>query len=125
MEPRPLVRLDKWLWWARFFKSRALAAKVISGGHVRVDGQHALKPSRTIGAGDTLTFLQGERIRIVRIEAIGNRRGPATEARLLYTDLTPPEVKDEAPRNPRYEGKGRPTKRDRRNLDLKRSDLLE
>ena len=90
------LRLDKWLWQARFFKSRSLAAEVITDGHVRVNGTRISRPGRDIGAGDTLTFPQADRIRVVRILALGLRRGPATEAQALYLDLDPvsPEPTD-------------------------------
>ena len=81
------LRLDKWLWQARFFKSRSLAAAVIEAGHVRVNGTRVTRPGRDVGAGDTLTFPQGSRIRLVRILAPGLRRGPAPEAQALYLDL--------------------------------------
>ncbi|MCU0829883.1 MAG: RNA-binding S4 domain-containing protein [Tabrizicola sp.] len=83
------LRLDKWLWQARFFKSRTLAAVVIAEGHVRVNGTRVSRPGREITEGDTLTFPQGHRIRVVRITALGQRRGPATEAQGLYVDLDP------------------------------------
>ena len=82
-------RLDKWLWQARFFKTRALAAKVVGQGQVRVNGQRTDKPHRAVGPGDVLTFPQGDTVRVVRIEGLPERRGPATEARLLYADLAP------------------------------------
>lgn len=113
------LRIDKWLWHARFFKTRSLAAKQVSGGHVRVNGDRAQKPAQTVGPGDVLTFAQGRVIRVVQVEILGARRGPATEARTLYTDLT--EEKDNPPQNPGFEGKGRPTKKDRRALDLSRT----
>jgi ribosome-associated heat shock protein Hsp15 len=116
-------RLDKWLWHARFFKTRTLAAKVVTGGHVRVNTSKTAKASHAIGPGDVLTFPQGRDIRVVRIVALGERRGPAPEAQTLYDDLS--EVKDNVPAAPRYEGQGRPTKRDRRKLDLKRRGELE
>ena len=81
------LRLDKWLWQARFFKSRGLAAEVIEAGSVRVNGTRISRPGRDIGEGDTLTFPQGPRIRVVRILALGQRRGPAPEAQALYLDL--------------------------------------
>lgn len=121
------IRLDKWLWQARFFKTRGLASKLVSGGHVRVNSQKAAKPAHSVGPGDVLTFPQGRRVRVIRIVALGERRGPAPEAQALYEDLAPPDA-DEAnsvPAAPRYEGKGRPTKRERRKLDLNRSDTLE
>ncbi|WP_324751662.1 RNA-binding S4 domain-containing protein [Roseovarius sp. Pro17] len=122
------IRLDKWLWQARFFKTRALAAATVKGGHVRINGNRAGKPSQTVRAGDVLTFAQGRIIRVVRVVAPGTRRGPASEAQTLYDDLTPapePETETFVSPNPRYEGKGRPTKRDRRKLDLNTPGALE
>ncbi len=113
------LRIDKWLWQARFFKTRSLAAKQVSGGHVRINGTRALKPAQLVGPGDVLTFVQGREVRVVRVDALGVRRGPAPEAQTLYSDLT--EKRDAAPRNPAYEGKGRPTKKDRRALGLSRT----
>lgn len=81
------LRLDKWLWQARFFKSRGLAAEVIEAGSVRVNGTRITRPGRDVTEGDTLTFPQGDRIRVVRILALGQRRGPAPEAQALYLDL--------------------------------------
>jgi ribosome-associated heat shock protein Hsp15 len=88
--PRETLRLDKWLWQARFFKTRGLAAALVTKGRVRVNGQPAARASRGVGAGDVLTFPQGNAIRVVRIVALGDRRGPAPEARGLYDDLDPP-----------------------------------
>ena len=88
------LRLDKWLWQARFFKSRGLAAEVIAAGHVRVNGTRVSRPGRDISEGDTLTFPQGHRIRVVRVTALGLRRGPATEAQGLYVDLDPAATPD-------------------------------
>jgi ribosome-associated heat shock protein Hsp15 len=117
------LRIDKWLWHARFFKTRTLAAKTVSGGHVRVNGQKISKSSHAVTPGDVLTFPQAKRIRVARIEALGTRRGPAPEAQALYFDMTEPEKK--TPKGVTFEGKGRPTKRDRRNLDLMKSRPLE
>ncbi len=123
----PKLRIDKWLWYARFFKTRTLAAAQVSAGHVRVNSAKVHKPAHTVVAGDVLTFPQGKHIRVIRVDAIGTRRGPAPEAQTLYTDLEPPQAKTETPvlRNPGFEGKGRPTGRDRRKLDLKRKGHLE
>ncbi|KCV80929.1 heat shock protein [Actibacterium atlanticum] len=117
------IRLDKWLWHARFFKTRTLSAKTVSGGHVRVNGTKVGKPAHKVGVGDTLTFAQGRDIRVVRVVAPGERRGPAPEAQQLYDDLTP--IKDSVPRSPRYEGKGRPDKKERRQIQLFKSGPLE
>ncbi|MFT4999273.1 MAG: ribosome-associated heat shock protein Hsp15 [Paracoccaceae bacterium] len=110
-EARPTIRLDKWLYFARFFKTRTLSGKVITSGHVRVNSQKILKSSAVVGAGDTLTFAQEQRIRVIEIVDIGSRRGPADEAQALYKDLTPPE---EPSSKPLVERGGRPTKQDRR-----------
>lgn len=93
---RPLLRLDKWLWQARFFKARGDAAAAVQAGGVRLNGQAVMKPGHSVGAGDVLTFTQGGRVRVVRVLEIGTRRGPATEAQGLYLDLDAP--KDDAQR---------------------------
>jgi ribosome-associated heat shock protein Hsp15 len=116
------VRLDKWLWFARFFKTRGLATKLISTGKLRINGEITSKPHRQAQIGQILTFAQGTHIRVVRIDEIGKRRGPAAEAELLYTDIDPPEArkvdKEARHQNSRFEnrltGSGRPTKKDRR-----------
>src|SRR6266403_3166639 len=83
------VRVDKWLWAARFFKSRTLAAAACSGGKVDVNDQ-AAKPSRVVRTGDLLKVTLPRVRRIVRVLALSERRGPGAEAVLLYEDLTPP-----------------------------------
>jgi len=113
-DTRDTIRLDKWLWHARFFKSRSLAAGVVSSGKVRVNGMPVSKPSRSVGPDDVLTFTKEQDVRIVRILACGERRGPAPEARALYEDISPEKVI--RPKNPRFDGKGRPTKKDRRDM---------
>jgi ribosome-associated heat shock protein Hsp15 len=110
------IRIDKWLWYARFFKTRSLAAGQVAAGHVRLNGTRVTKPAHAVGPGDVLTFAQGDRIRVVRVEEPGQRRGPAPEAQALYADLgTDPDPA--APPNPRFDGGGRPTGRDRRRID--------
>jgi ribosome-associated heat shock protein Hsp15 len=79
--------LDKWLFIARFFRARDTAANMISAGHLRINGQRCSKPGHGIGPGDVLTFPQGPSIRVVRVLALGTRRGPANEAQSLYLDL--------------------------------------
>lgn len=116
------LRIDKWLWHARFFKTRTLAAKVVTGGHVRVNSGKISKASHAVQPGDVLTFPQAKRVRVVRVEALGERRGPAPEAQQLYFDMT--EADENIPKSPKFEGKGRPSKRDRRNLDLMKSSRL-
>ncbi len=84
---RATLRVDKWLWQARFFKTRALAADLAESGHLRINGQPTRKPGAGVGEGDVLTFPQGARIRLIKILALGLRRGPAPEAQMLYLDL--------------------------------------
>ncbi len=119
------IRLDKWLWHARFFKTRSLAAKLVSGGHCRVNGAPVAKPALMVGPGDTLTFPKERDVRVIRIVAPGERRGPAPEAQALYEDLDPPKPREREPQAPRYDGGGRPTKKDRRALDKSRPSALE
>lgn len=88
-DTRPRLRLDKWLWQARFFKSRALSAEVIESGHCRVNGQRTRKPGHGACIGDVLTFVQGQQVRVIKVLALGLRRGPAAEAQALYLDLDP------------------------------------
>ncbi len=123
-EPRARIRIDKWLWQARFVKTRSLAAKLVSAGHLRLNGEKIAKPAQAVGPGDVLTFPQGNRVRVVRIVALGERRGPAPEAQTLYDDMSPAPQND-VPTAPRPAGQGRPTKRDRRKLDLDRQRVLE
>ena len=126
------LRLDKWLWHARFFKTRVLASKAISNGNFRLDSELMSKPHRQAKCGQVLTFSQGTRIRVVRIKALGSRRGPAREAALLFDDLAPivstPENKQLSPRpifENRQAGDGRPTKRHRRETDRLKAGLLD
>lgn len=84
------ARLDKWLWHARFFKTRTLAAGVCCNGRIRVNGDPIAKAHHTLKIGDVLTFPLGAHIRIVRVLSVAARRGPPAEARLLYEDLAPP-----------------------------------
>lgn len=95
--PRATIRLDKWLWQARFFRSRPMACAEIAEGHLRLNGMRCMKPGHQVGAGDTLTFPQGGRIRLIRVLEIGNRRGPASEAQGLYLDLDPLSNPADAP----------------------------
>ncbi|MGX9349823.1 RNA-binding S4 domain-containing protein [Shimia sp. W99] len=121
--PSPKQRLDKWLWQARFFKTRSLSAKLVTGGHVRVNSAKVSKASHGVVAGDVLTFPQARRVRVIRVLALGERRGPASEAQTLYEDLTPEQ--ESVPRAPGAGEKGRPTKRDRRSLVSLRASRLE
>lgn len=110
------MRVDKWLWAARFYKTRSLAQTACDGGKVDVNGQ-AAKPSRTIRAGDRIHLTLGEWRRELVVKALSEQRGPATQARTLYDDLSPPPP-PRLLRPPkavvRAPGLGRPTKRERR-----------
>ena len=113
------ARIDKWLWAARFFKSRTLAAAACHGGKVEVNDQ-AAKPSKVVRAGDLLTITLPRGKRVVRVVALSARRGPGAQAALLYEDCTPAPPPSEARIRPpvyRAPGAGRPTKRERRLLD--------
>ena len=113
-------RLDKWLWRARFFKTRTLAAKACTAGHVRSGGSAITKSHHRVRVGDVLTFAQGRYIRVVKVLALGARRGPALEARALYGDLKPPATSQAMPAavvGRRPPGAGRPTKLERRLID--------
>jgi len=114
------IRVDKWLWAARVFKTRSLASAACDGGKVDINDD-AAKPARHVRAGDLIkvTLLRGRR-RILKVAAVGDRRGSAAIARMLYEDLTPPPPPREARAAPpavRPPGAGRPTKRERRLID--------
>ncbi|MBT0958724.1 RNA-binding S4 domain-containing protein [Alphaproteobacteria bacterium KMM 3653] len=117
------LRVDKWLWQARFFKTRTLAAKQVAEGKIRVNSTRISKPARAVVVGDTLTFPQGDDVRVIRIEAMGTRRGPAPEAQALYTDLAPPEPRERKSYAER--GGARPTKKDRRKLMEHKGNSLD
>jgi ribosome-associated heat shock protein Hsp15 len=115
----PELRIDKWLWAARFFKSRRLAAAACNGGKVDVNGD-AAKPSKVVRPGDLLQVTLPRGCRIVRVTGLTARRGSGSEAALLYEDLTPPPPpREERLPPPMYRppGSGRPTKRARRRID--------
>ncbi len=115
-------RLDKWLWYARFFKSRSLATKFCASGKLRVNEVVVRKAHQSLHVGDVLTFPKGPHIRVVRVVELGKRRGPAVEAQTLYDDLDPPQprAKIDRPIKParRDPGAGRPTKRERRDTEI-------
>lgn len=119
---RSTLRLDKWLWYARFFKSRSSAAKLCAAGKLRLNRMTVWKAHQPVRPGDVLTFPQNWHIRVVKVVALGARRGPAAEARLLFEDLEPVESRRSKASRPtpvaeRAPGSGRPTKQERRALD--------
>ena len=120
------IRLDKWLWRARFFKSRSLATAACGAGKVRIDGTPAAKAHTAVRPGQVLTFVKERHVRVIKILAIPGRRGPAGEARICYEDLAPPEAGNRLPGQPGRDGPARnrlgrvgrrPTKKDRRRLE--------
>jgi len=114
------MRLDKWLWTARFFKTRSLATREARAGRIRLNGEHVRKANAQVGPGDVLTFPKARRILVIRIVALAERRGPASDAQRLYDDLSsppPPPEKRASVAGERPKGSGRPTKAQRRALD--------
>lgn len=117
------VRVDKWLWAARFFKTRSLASDAVSGGKIRLNGAPT-KPAREVKIGDRLDVFNGDTRWEVVVEALSEKRGPASEARLLYAETAESITAREAEQarrkfehEPAAEIHGRPTKRDRRQLN--------
>ena len=114
------VRLDRWLWAARFYKSRSLAAEACDGGKVEVNG-HTAKPHKLIRVNDRLSFAHPGGPKELKVLALGERRGPASAARSLYEDHSPPPPREKrpffAPPPLRPPGMGRPTKRERRETE--------
>ena len=116
------VRIDKWLWAARFFKTRSLATDAVTGGKVEINGDRA-KPSKAVKAGDEIRLRVGPYEHILIVRALGERRGPASAAQALYEETQASRAERErlasqlkmAPAFV-YEEKGRPTKKDRRDL---------
>ncbi|MDQ3676404.1 MAG: RNA-binding S4 domain-containing protein [Actinomycetota bacterium] len=120
------MRIDRWLWAARFFKTRGLAAEAVKAGRVHVDGQ-TVKPSKEIGAGDRLEITVGQVRRHVVVRRAAPRRGPASEAALLYEETAESVAERERQATERrlsappvFDRGGRPTKRDRRRLEADR-----
>ena len=111
------VRIDKWLWAARCFKSRTLAGKACEGGQCRVDGEVA-KSSLKVGVGVRVEVTTPGGRRVLEVVALADKRGPASLAEQLYIDHTPPEPKAERDHGVEVErGMGRPSKKARRNLN--------
>jgi ribosome-associated heat shock protein Hsp15 len=127
MDDDATMRIDKWLWAARFFKTRGAAHLMVSSGRLKLDGDAMSKPHRNIRAGNVLTFPMGDKQRMIKVLKMAEKRGPAPEAALLYEDLAPPEPKTRAsqgrpkPFEFRDPGSGRPTKRERRKMDQLKS----
>jgi ribosome-associated heat shock protein Hsp15 len=122
MTEQDTMRVDKWLWAARFYKTRSLASSEVEGGHVEVNGER-VKRAKQIKVGDELRLRLNQYTYVVTVRALSERRGPAKEAQLLYEESAESRAERErlaeqrrlAP-TPAYEEGGRPTKRDRREL---------
>ena len=115
------IRLDTWLWYARFYKSRSLSSKAILSGKLRINSNKITKPATKVKTNDVLTLNYVNEIRIIQIQSLGFRRGPASEAQSLYIDLTEDRigssnVKSKIEKSKKDSNK-RPTKKDRRLLD--------
>lgn len=121
-DPADRLRIDKWLWAARFFKTRSLAAQAVENGRVRVAGER-VKPAKALQSGDVVTVRVGELEWVVTVRALALRRGPGAEARGLYEEDEASRARREAitaarrlEPEPGFGFRGRPTKRDRRML---------
>ena len=117
-------RLDKWIWFARFAKTRSLAQKIIASGKVRVNRTKVSSASHAVYPGDVLTMSVAGRIKVIEVKALGHRRGPFSEAQLLYEDLTPNSVEkhtsEEVKTRSVITPTNRPNKRNRRKaIELK------
>lgn len=119
------MRIDKWLWAARFYKTRSLAAEDLDKGRVQINGV-AAKPARDVKAGDTLNLRQGAVLRVVLVKALSMQRGPAPVAQQLYEETADSVLRREQAAEhrrlasePAADLHGRPTKRERRDLDRK------
>jgi ribosome-associated heat shock protein Hsp15 len=115
------IRLDSWLWYARFYKSRSLSSKAILSGKLRINSNKITKPATKVKTNDVLTLNYVNEIRVIQIQSLGSRRGPASEAQSLYIDLTEDRigssnVKSKIEKSKKDSNK-RPTKKDRRLLD--------
>ncbi len=116
-------RIDKFLWHARFFRTRTLASRMIKTKKVKLNGLRVVKASALVTVGDILTVTREKETITLEIKALGTKRGSAPEAQTLYLDLTPDPIMLD-PLDPRYvkaptreRGMGRPTKADRRAMD--------
>ncbi|MGE4112426.1 MAG: RNA-binding S4 domain-containing protein [Burkholderiales bacterium] len=122
------VRIDKWLWAARFFKTRAAAQQAVDGGKVRLNGER-IKPAKEVRPGDTLLIHIGAYEWVVKVAGLSDKRGSATVARTLYAEDEASRLRREEQSalrkfaaDPAQDRHGRPTKRERRQLERFRSE---
>ncbi len=123
------IRLDTWLWYARFYKSRSLSSKAILSGKLRVNSNKIIKPASKVRINDVLTINHVNIVRIIQVQRLGARRGPASEAKNLYKDLsgdaTDASTIKNISENSKKDTNKRPTKKDRRILDKIVAKTLE
>jgi ribosome-associated heat shock protein Hsp15 len=111
-------RIDKWLWHARVVRTRSAAAALAASGHVRVNGERVNAPSRAVRPDDVVTVALDRTVRVLRVLRFAERRGSADDARALWEDLAPAAGRQKAPQpGAREAGAGRPTKRERREIE--------
>ena len=123
------IRLDTWLWYARFYKSRSLSSKAILSGKLRLNSNKIIKPASKVKINDVLTINHINMVRIIQVQSLGSRRGPASEAQKLYKDLSGEtidgcKIKSVSEKSKKDTNK-RPTKKDRRILDKIVTKTLE
>ena len=123
------IRLDTWLWYARFYKSRSLSSKAILSGKLRLNSNKIIKPASKVKINDVLKINNINAVRTIQVQRLGNRRGPASEAQKLYNDLSG-DITDaskikHASEKSKKETNKRPTKKDRRILDKIVTKTLE
>ena len=123
------IRLDTWLWYARFYKSRSLSSKAILSGKLRVNSNKIIKPASKVKINDVLTINHINMVRIIQVQSLCSRRGPASEAQKLYNDLAgditdASKIKSVSEKSKKETNK-RPTKKDRRILDKIVTKTLE
>ena len=123
------IRLDTWLWYARFYKSRSLSSKAVLSGKLRVNSNKIIKPASKVKINDVLTINHINMVRIIQVQSLGSRRGPASEAQKLYNDLsgdiTDASKTKRVSEKSKKETNKRPTKKDRRILDKFVTKTLE
>ena len=116
--PPDRQRIDKWLWHARVVRTRSAAAELVTTGHVRINGARVAMASRAVRLGDVVTIALDRRVRLLKVTGYAARRGSAEDARGLFEDLTPASAgPPDPPVGGRDPGSGRPTKRQRREID--------
>ena len=115
------IRVDTWLWYARFYKSRSLSSKAVLSGKLRVNAYKITKPATKVKINDVLTINHVNLVRLIQLQSLGSRRGPASEAQKLYLELsdykTGSSKIESVPKKSKKVTNKRPTKKDRRILD--------